>query len=95
MKKSESKLFEEFPEASKSKWRDEAEKDLSGRALEKLNWNTYDGFSVEPFYMEEDLSDVLYLTGQSPGNFPYSRGGRTGNNLWKINETISVGSHIT
>lgn len=90
MKKSESKLFEEFPEASKSKWRDEAEKDLSGRALEKLNWNTYDGFSVEPFYTEEDLADVLYLTGQSPGNFPYSRGGRTGNNLWKINETISA-----
>ncbi|MEW6144843.1 MAG: methylmalonyl-CoA mutase family protein [Thermodesulfobacteriota bacterium] len=85
-------LFEEFPEVTASGWKAEIVKDLHGGDIGKLDWKPYEGFTVRPFYTEEDLGDLDYLTGQYPGAFPYARGNETGGNVWKINEYIISGS---
>lgn len=85
-------LFGEFPEVSAAEWKAEIEKDLKGGDIGKLDWKPYEGFSVSPFYTEEDLQDVSYLTGQYPGAFPYARGNGTADNDWNINEYIIAGS---
>lgn len=85
-------LFEEFPEVTASEWKAEIAKDLRGGDIEKLDWKPYEGFTVRPFYTEEDLDAVGYLTEQYPGGFPYARGNETGGNDWKIDEQIISGS---
>lgn len=53
------KLFKEFPPVTKEQWRDLAVKDLKGADFDKkLVWHTYEGFSVQPFYTIEDLSEL-------------------------------------
>lgn len=85
-------LFEEFPEVSPAEWKAEIEKDLNGGDIGKLDWKPCEGFTVSPFYTQEDLHAVSYLTGQYPGAFPYARGNGTSDNGWKINEWIISGS---
>ncbi|HET7290311.1 MAG TPA: methylmalonyl-CoA mutase family protein [Thermodesulfobacteriota bacterium] len=85
-------LFEEFPEVTAAEWKAEIAKDLKGGDIGKLDWKPYEGFTVSPFYTEDDLDTVGYLTEQYPGVFPYARGNETGGNDWKINEYITVGS---
>ena len=82
-------LFAEFPPVTKEEWEEQIEKDLKGRSADTLKWNPYEGFTVEPFYTEEDLENLSYLTESAPGQFPYTRGTGTENNDWKINEYIS------
>jgi methylmalonyl-CoA mutase len=67
-------------------------KDLHGGDIGKLDWKPYEGFTVRPFYTEEDLGGVGYLTDQVPGEFPYARGNNKKGNDWKINEYITSGS---
>lgn len=85
-------LFGEFPEVSAAEWKAEIEKDLKGGDIGKLDWKPCVGFSVSPFYTEDDLHAVSYLTGQYPGAFPYARGNGTADNDWKLNEYIIAGS---
>ncbi|HVY54716.1 MAG TPA: methylmalonyl-CoA mutase family protein, partial [Thermodesulfobacteriota bacterium] len=85
-------LFEEFPEVTSEEWKEEIVKDLKGGDIRKLDWKPYEGFTVRPFYTEEDLDAVGYLTGQYPGVFPYARGNESAGNDWKINERIISGS---
>lgn len=85
-------LFEEFPEVTAAEWKAEIEKDLKGGDIGKLDWKPCEGFAVSPFYTEDDLGAVPYLTGQYPGGFPYARGNETGSNGWKIDEYITAGS---
>ncbi len=84
-------LFEDFPDTTADEWKAEIEKDLDGGDIEKLDWKPYEGFTVAPFYTEDDLSGVGYLTGQVPGEFPYARGNGNKSNEWKINEYIASG----
>jgi methylmalonyl-CoA mutase len=52
-------LFSEFPLATKAEWEALIEKDLKGADYhEKLAWDTLEGFSVQPFYMKEDLEKL-------------------------------------
>lgn len=85
-------LFEEFPDVTAAEWKAEIVRDLGGGELGKLDWRPYEGFTVSPFYTEDDLSGVGYLTGQVPGEFPYARGNGNKSNEWKINEYIASGS---
>ena len=39
-------------------WREIAEKELRGRAVEDLTWNTLEGIKVKPIYTEEDLEGL-------------------------------------
>ncbi len=51
-------MFSEFNEISKETWRDLILKDLKGAGFEKVQWETEDGFVLEPFYTKEDLGDL-------------------------------------
>jgi len=82
-------LFAEFPPVTKQEWKEQIQKDLKGRSPDTLKWNPYEGFTVEPFYVERDLEHLTYLTGPAPGEFPYTRGTETRSNDWNINEYIS------
>ena len=54
-------------------WKKIAEKELRGRPLDDLNWNTLEGIEVKPLYTEDDLTDVDHL-GTIPGAAPFTRG---------------------
>ncbi|MGB1234650.1 MAG: methylmalonyl-CoA mutase [Planktomarina sp.] len=57
----------------KKTWDTIAEKELRGRPLDDLTWNTLEGIDVQPLYTEADLDGVDHL-GSIPGQAPYTRG---------------------
>ncbi len=56
-------------------WKALAEKELKGKPLESLNWDTPEGIEVKPLYTAEDLDGVEHL-GSYPGLEPFTRGPR-------------------
>lgn len=54
-------------------WRALAEKELRGRALDDLTWNTLEGIDVKPLYTEVDTADLSHMGG-IPGKGPFTRG---------------------
>ncbi|WP_417807377.1 methylmalonyl-CoA mutase [Thioclava sp.] len=56
-------------------WRKLAEKELRGRAIEDLNWETLEGIEVKPLYTEADTAGLDHL-GTMPGIAPFTRGPR-------------------
>ena len=84
-------LFGEFPRVSKREWRKEAERTLGkGRSYEDLVWETGDGTAVEPLYTEEEAADFVPWEDGLPGEFPFARGARKGNNRWLVAEEIEA-----
>lgn len=84
------KLFDDFPPVSTTEWEKVIEKDLKGADYErKLVWRTDQGFSVKPYYREEDLKD-LPVVGKLPGEFPFVRGNDPRGNDWYIRQNIRV-----
>lgn len=55
------------------RWSDLAEKELRGRPLDDLNWNTLEGIKVKPVYTADD-TDGLDHMGELPGFAPFTRG---------------------
>ena len=90
MANSKEKLFSEFAPATTQEWKDKAVADLKGADYEKkLVWKTNEGFSVQPFYRQEDIAS-LATTAALPGEFPYVRGNKKDNNEWLIRQNIEV-----
>jgi len=84
------KLFELFPPVDTKEWMDKISADLKGADFnKKLVWKTKEGIEVLPFYREEDLQDLKYLNSM-PGDYPWLRGIKTGNNSWKIRQNITI-----
>ena len=54
-------------------WVQLAEKELRGKPLEALSWDTPEGIKVKPFYTKEDLEELDY-TNTLSGFFPFVRG---------------------
>ncbi len=54
-------------------WRDLAEKELRGRPLEDLTWDTLEGIPVKPLYTEDDTKELPHM-GSMPGVGPFTRG---------------------
>ncbi|HJT08649.1 MAG TPA: methylmalonyl-CoA mutase family protein, partial [Stellaceae bacterium] len=65
----------EFPERTLAEWRALAEKELGGKSLDTLAWQTPEGIAVKPLYTAEDL-ERLETVGTLPGFPPYLRGPR-------------------
>jgi methylmalonyl-CoA mutase len=87
--KSNQPLFNDFAPVSTQEWMDKITADLKGADFEKkLVWRTNEGFSVRPFYREEDLEQVKYLD-SLPGEFPYVRGTQT-SNKWLVRQNLVV-----
>ena len=57
----------------KDAWRSLAEKELRGRPVEALDWNTLEGIVVKPLYTQEDTANLDHL-GMLPGQEPFTRG---------------------
>ena len=57
-------------------WAERAEKELRGRPLEDLTWNSPEGIDINPVYTEDDLSGLNHLGGM-PGQAPFTRGPRS------------------
>ena len=55
------------------KWIDLATKELRGKPLDSLNWQTPEGISVKPLYTAEDLAGMEHVN-TLPGFTPYVRG---------------------
>ena len=90
MANSKEKLFSEFAPATTQEWKDKAVADLKGADYEKkLVWKTNEGFSVQPFYRQEDIAS-LATTAALPGEFPYVRGNKKDNNEWLVRQDIDV-----
>ena len=56
-----------------NQWKELAAKQLRGKPLESLNWETPEGIDVKPLYTAEDLEKIEH-TGSLPGFAPYVRG---------------------
>ncbi|UWQ34164.1 methylmalonyl-CoA mutase [Leisingera sp. M527] len=58
---------------NKDEWQALAEKELRGRAVDDLNWQTLEGIEVKPLYTEDDTKDLPHM-GTLPGVGPFTRG---------------------
>ncbi|GAA3853431.1 methylmalonyl-CoA mutase [Celeribacter arenosi] len=54
-------------------WKELAEKELRGKPLENLNWDTLEGIEVKPLYAPDDLEGLTHLD-NTPGVAPFTRG---------------------
>jgi len=61
---------------SMDEWKARAEKELRGRPLEDLTWNTPEGIAVKPVYDAADTASLGHL-GTLPGAEPFLRGPRS------------------
>lgn len=89
-KKTQAKLFDEFPPISTREWEDKIKADLKGADYEKkLVWRTIEGFSVQPYYRAEHLGNLKHLK-YVPGEFPYVRGNKVKSNNWYVRQNIDA-----
>jgi methylmalonyl-CoA mutase len=58
-----------------SQWTEAAEKELRGKPLDSLDWNTPEGIRVRPLYTSEDTEKIEFKD-SLPGFTPYVRGPR-------------------
>ena len=54
-------------------WKSLAEKELRGRPLEDLTWETLEGIDVKPLYTADDTASLDHI-GSTPGSAPFTRG---------------------
>ena len=54
-------------------WKTLAEKELRGRPVDELTWETLEGIRVKPLYTEADTLDLRHMGG-TPGIAPFTRG---------------------
>ena len=60
---------------TKKAWEALAKRELRGRALDDLSWQTPEGIAVNPVYTDADIADLAHLGGM-PGLAPFTRGPR-------------------
>ena len=56
-----------------SDWKSLAEKELRGRPLAELNWQTLEGIEVKPLYTTDDTANLEHMN-SLPGFSPFTRG---------------------
>ena len=82
------KLFTEFTAPTKQEWLDKIQVDLKGADFnKKLVWRTNEGFDMQPFYRREDI-EGLATPNALPGEFPFVRGNKKDNNVWRVRQNI-------
>ena len=57
----------------REEWAKRAEKELRGKTIDVLTWQTLEDIKVKPVYFEEDLEGMSHL-GSIPGYEPFTRG---------------------
>jgi len=95
MTEKEQKLFTGFAPVTTEEWEAKINADLKGKDYERaLVWKTYEGFSVRPYYRQENLESLKYLD-TLPGEFPFVRGNKKTGNDWLIRQNIFVSDFET
>lgn len=90
MSNNKEKLFTEFTAPTKQEWLDKIQVDLKGADFnKKLVWRTNEGFDVPPFYRREDVLQ-LKTPEALPGEFPFVRGNKKGDNAWYVRQNIDA-----
>ena len=91
MENKKERLFSDFAPVSRQEWLDKITVDLKGADFnKKLVWRTSEGFSVQPFYQQEDVKDFPTLSAL-PGKFPFVRGNKTDDNNWFVRQNVKCG----
>jgi methylmalonyl-CoA mutase len=78
----------DFPERTAADWRALAEKELGGKSVDALLWETLEGITVKPLYTAADLETLEDLRAP-PGFPPYLRGVRAtmyANRPWTLRQ---------
>ena len=78
----------DFPRHTLDDWRKLAEKELRGRPLAELAWETLEGIRIEPLYTAADLEGLDHLE-SLPGFPPFVRGPRATmytNHPWTVRQ---------
>ena len=65
----------------KQNWADLAKKELRGRPLESLSWETPEGITVQPIYTADDMQ-AFDFTNSLSGIAPYVRGPKATMYVW-------------
>ena len=88
----ELKLFSDFTAPTRQEWLDKIQVDLKGADFQKkMVWRTNEGFSMQPFYLKEDV-DKLPTVNALPGEYPYVRGNKKAENNWHVRQDIRCAS---
>lgn len=83
-----------FPSIDYETWKQEAEKTLKGKPIEKLYTNTYEKIELKPIYTKDDIHLTPFLK-EMPGEGSKVRGSKlTGyvNQPWYVSQEIDVHS---
>ncbi len=59
--------------SKKADWQELAEKELRGRPLDDLTWDSPEGIPIQPVYTAEDAQELDHM-GAMPGTAPFTRG---------------------
>jgi methylmalonyl-CoA mutase len=79
-------LFAEFDATATAEWEAAIVKSLKGKDYDDtLIWKTIEGIDVRPYYRSDDVEHPSSL----PGQKPFDRGTRTGDNKWEIRADIA------
>ncbi|MEH7236994.1 methylmalonyl-CoA mutase family protein [Bacillus sp. JJ1562] len=81
-----------FPSIDYETWKQEAEKSLKGKPIEKLHKQTYENITLKPIYTKEDVQQISFLK-DMPGEGSRVRGSEpTGyvNCPWHVSQEIDV-----
>ncbi|WP_017730447.1 methylmalonyl-CoA mutase subunit beta [Nafulsella turpanensis] len=54
-------MFPHFHPVSKKDWLAKLKEDLKDKSYNELQWHTYEGFNVEPYYTRSEVSQLDYL----------------------------------
>ncbi|NNK79291.1 MAG: methylmalonyl-CoA mutase [Litoreibacter sp.] len=60
----------------KKAWHARAEKELRGRPVEGLTWDSPEGIAIQPVYTSDDAENLAHM-GTMPGTAPFTRGPRS------------------
>jgi methylmalonyl-CoA mutase len=86
-------LLDEFPPVSTAEWEAVIGRDLKGADYaKKLIWRAEDGLTGKPYYRADDL-EKLSLLDETPGEFPFRRGGHASGE-WAIREEIDASDPV-
>jgi methylmalonyl-CoA mutase len=83
-----------FPSPTYEEWKQEVEKSLKGKPIEKLYSNTYENLRVKPIYTRKDIESLEHIE-QYPGFPGYVRGIEANGYIhepWAVSQELSANS---
>ncbi|HZG60429.1 MAG TPA: methylmalonyl-CoA mutase family protein [Anoxybacillus sp.] len=83
-----------FPLPSYEEWKQEVEKSLKGKPIEKLYSTTYENLRIKPIYTREDIESLEHIE-QYPGFSGYVRGIEANGYIgepWAVSQELSANS---